>query len=611
MKKIWTILVIMLWISSLSAKQYKLLDVRNPNTIDIGGRVCKAGDFFDDSETIHWDSDKQYIAIQGVEDRRTRYLTGASMRSTNAKNIKDYVIRMGKLSGKDGENWLTLTAQNVDDFTDKRIALVVGNSNYINNTPLRNPCNDATAVGNQLQQLGFDVIVLYDASYQQMEYVMDDFRQKAVNGLYDFALFYFSGHGLQYDSQDWLLPIDAQLEHPSDLINQCVGGQTLLSAVAGTECTNTVVILDACRTDKINWVDESGNPIPAKASVSVNMDPRDGMLLAYSTKSGNISNDVTENDDGTGPYASSLVNNFKIKNLKLNELFDRVKRQVMDMTSATQVPIYTNSANNDTMYINGKNVLVPKSAAGDGSGYNSAVYMSYIVGKANQGDSEAQFQLGKCYENGWNDLHMDYDMAVQWYQKAAKQGHPEAQNKMGTDCLLKNNYKEAMKWYESAAKAGSLNAMYNMGMMYMYKKYGMYNEEKGYNCYRMAAEAGHARAQFELGLCYYGGIGTVKYKTQAVVWFERSAKQGYDEAQYMLGTCYLTGEGVDKNTKKAFTYFKMAAEQNYAPAQYSVCECFEKGYGVEENRLQAIEWCKKSANQGYEKAKRKLQLLQP
>lgn len=610
MKKIWIILAIILCVSNVNAKQYKLLDIRNPNTIDIGGRVHKVGDYFDDSETIHWDSDKQYIAIQGVEDRRTRYLTGASMRSTNAKNIKDYVIRMGKLSGKDGESWLTLAAKNTDDYTDKRIALVIGNSNYLNNTPLRNPGNDATAVGNQLQQLGFDVIIMYDASFQQMEYVMDEFRQKAVKGLYDFALFYFSGHGLQYDSQDWLLPVDVQLEHPSDLSNQCIGGQTLLSAVAGTECTNTVVILDACRTDKINWVDESGNPIPAKASVSVNMDPRDGMLLAYSTKSGNISNDVTENNDGTGPYATALVNNLKIKNLKLNDLFDKVKRQVMDMTSSTQIPIYTNSANNDTMYINGKNVVVPKSAVGD-AGYNSTVYMGYIVGKANQGDSEAQFQLGKCYENGWNGLHKDYATAVQWYQKAAKQGHAEAQNKVGTDCLLNENYKEAMKWYESAVKAGSLNARYNMGMMYMNKKYGMYNVDKGFACYKLAAEAGHARAQFELGLCYYSGIGTVKYRTQAVVWFERSAKQGYDEAQYVVGMCYLTGDGVEKNYKTAFNYFKMAAEQDYAPAQFSVCECFEKGYGVESNLMQAIEWCQKAANQGYEKATRKLQLLQP
>ena len=58
MKKIWIILAIILCVSNVNAKQYKLLDIRNPNTIDIGGRVHKVGDYFDDSETIHWDSDK-------------------------------------------------------------------------------------------------------------------------------------------------------------------------------------------------------------------------------------------------------------------------------------------------------------------------------------------------------------------------------------------------------------------------------------------------------------------------------------------------------------------------------------------------------------------------
>jgi TPR repeat protein len=610
MKRILLLLAIVLMVIDLSAKQYKILSVRNPSSIDIGGKAHKAGDYFDDSEPITWADESQVMAIQSQDDKRTTYLTGSSMKSKNAKTVKDYIMHSGKLSGKDGENWINLEARNKEEFTDRRIALVIGNCNYTNNTPLQNPGNDVTAVSKQLQQLGFDVIVLYDGSYEEMNYVLDVFRHKAVKGLYDFALFYYSGHGIQYGSHNWLLPIDANLVHPSDLEGSCVEGQALLSKVEGTECTNMVVILDACRTEKINWVDETGKAIESSTSSQVNMDPRTGMLLAYSTKSGNISNDVLDENLAIGPYANALTNCLKIKDLSLDELFTRVKDLVVEATSQSQIPIYTNSTLKK-YYINGKNAIVPKYASGMESSTNQSAYLSYIIEQANEGDSDAEFQLGKCYEDGLGDVTKDYATAVQWYMKAAKKGNADAQNKIGIYYFGKKDYKEALKWYESSAKGGNAKARYNMGMMFMSKEYGMQDEQRGLNCYSLAAEAGLAEAQFELGLCYYYGIGTIKYSTKAVMWFERAARQGYDEAQYMLGHCYLAGDGVEKNNAQAFDYFKQAADQNFAPAQYWVSECFNKGYGVEANLSQAILWCRKAADQGYARAVRKLQLLEP
>ena len=610
MKRILLLLAIVLMVIDLSAKQYKILSVRNPSSIDIGGKVHKAGDFFDDSEPITWADESQVMAIQSQDDKRTTYLTGSSMKSKNAKTVKDYIMHSGKLSGKDGENWINLEAKNREDFTDLRIALVIGNCNYTNNTPLQNPGNDVTAVSKQLQQLGFDVIVLYDGSLEEMKYVLDVFRHKAVKGLYDFALFYYSGHGIQYGSHNWLLPIDANLVHPSDLEGSCVEGQALLSKVEETECTNMVVILDACRTEKINWVDETGKAIESSPSSQVNMDPRTGMLLAYSTKSGNISNDVLDENLAIGPYANALTNCLKIKDLSLDELFTRVKDLVVEATSQSQIPIYTNSTLKK-YYINGKNAIVPKYASGMESSTNQNAYLNYILEQANEGDSDAEFQLGKCYEEGLGDVHKDYATAVQWYMKSAKKGNADAQNKIGIYYFGKKDYKEALKWYESSAKGGNAKARYNMGMMFMSKEYGMQDEQRGLNCYSLAAEAGLAEAQFELGLCYFYGIGTIKYSTKAAMWFERAARQGYDEAQYMLGHCYLAGDGVEKNNAKAFNYFKQAADQNFAPAQYWVSECFNKGYGVETNLSQAILWCRKAADQGYARAVRKLQLLEP
>ena len=613
MKKRWIIFAISLFLMcELCAKQYKIIAIRNPEKIKIGGRVCQEGSTFDDGEVIDWQGDGQYMAVQSTsssEDQRTRYISKVSMSSKKARTVKDYLVHTGKLSGKDGENWLVLPAKNAENFTDKRIALVIGNSNYENNTPLRNPCNDATAVSTQLQQLGFDVLALYDGSFEEMDYVMDVFCRKAFKELYDLAVFYYSGHGLQYDRVSWLLPIDAVLLHPSDLNGSCMNVDALLTKIENTKCANTVVVLDACRTEKVNWTDEKGKPVETQQQ-NVSIEPPVGMLLAYSTRSGEISQDLTEKNATTGPYSMALTNALTKENLTLDELFADVRTQVLQLTSSSQMPLFTNASTN-TIVINGKNAIVPRAAIGQQYGEQSSAYLNYIIEKAEQGDKDAQFQMGRCYEFGTNELHEDYATAVQWYQKAANQGHAEAMNKMGTYYFKQENYKEALKCYSNAAASGSINARYNMGLLYLNSEYGLYDMNKGLECYQLAAEAGLVNAQFELGLCYYNSIGGANYRPQAILWFERAASQGYDEAQFMLGHCYFTGECTEKNYKKAFTYYKMAADQNYAPAQYGLSLCYEKGYGVEKNLSQAIYWCKKAAAQDYEKASQKLKVLQP
>jgi TPR repeat protein len=528
------------------------------------------------------------------------------MKSNNSKSAKDYFIRIAMMSGKDGDRWLPLSAKNENNYTDRRIALVMGNSNYSYHSQLRNPLNDATAVAEQLQQLGFEVICLYDVTKDAMVNALDLFRQKAVKEQYDFALFYYSGHGLQYDGKNWLMPVETKLERPSDLKAGCMEGQELLSLIEDTRCANKIVILDACRTEKINWKeqDETQKEIDSKGFVS--MEPRRGMLLAYSTRSGDIAQDMSEDGLDIGPYASALVSSLQKENLLLDDLFNEVETRVEEMTSFAQSPIHTNGIRGKWI-INGKNVFVPKVAYGQQE--SSSDFLAFIREKAEAGDRDAQFQLGTCYEYGVSNVSRDYAMAVQWYEKAAKQKHDEALNKMGTYQFMNENYKQALKLYKSAAKAGNLNAQHNLGMMYTSDRYGVMDVPRGVKWYKSAANAGNMAAQFEMGICHYYGIGVVKNSANAIPWFEMAARQGHDEAQYMLAQCYLMGDGVFQNYKEAFKYFQMAADQNYAPAQYGLCTCYYDGLGVKQDMGNAAYWCKKAAEQGYKKAINRMQFL--
>ncbi len=88
-----------------------------------------------------------------------------------------------------------------------RQALVIGNSAYTSAGVLRNPVSDAKAISNTLEQLGFKVTTLTDADQREMEQSIRDFGKQLRdhNGV---GLFYYAGHGMQFDGENYLLPVD-------------------------------------------------------------------------------------------------------------------------------------------------------------------------------------------------------------------------------------------------------------------------------------------------------------------------------------------------------------------------------------------------------------------
>ena len=154
--------------------------------------------------------------------------------------------------------------------------------------------------------------------------------------------------------------------------------------------------------------------------------------------------------------------------------------------------------------------------------------------KAEQGDAEAQFDLGFCYDDG-RGVEKDYGEAVKWYRKAAEQGHAPAQFNLGY-CYangqgVRKDKEEAVKWY------------------------------------RKAAEQNYTPAQSNLGCCYDSGQGVATDYVEAVKWYRKAAEQGHIEAQFNLGYCYTNGQGVAKNKVEAYAWFSMAAKADSDAAE--------------------------------------------
>ena len=216
-------------------------------------------------------------------------------------------------------------------------------------------------------------------------------------------------------------------------------------------------------------------------------------------------------------------------------------------------------------------------------------------------DPQLQYEQGDMYYYG-KGVPTDYEKAIEWYEKAAEQGHEEAQYALG---LMYQNGKgvaqddqQAFEWYRKAAEQGHSDAQNHLGRMYKYGEGVAQDDQKAVEWFRKAAEKGNASAQFNFGWMYRGGWGVPQDDQRAAEWYTKAAEQGLADAQFNLGYSYKFGEGVKRDYKKAFKWYEKAAEQGHASAQYNLGSMYDKGEGVSQDYREAFRWYKKAAEQG-------------
>jgi len=127
-----------------------------------------------------------------------------------------------------------------------RTALVIGNARYTT-APLRNPVNDARAISSTLKELGFQVTLLEDARQKKMKRAIDKFGRTIRDG--GVGLFYFSGHGMQVDGRNYLIPVDAEVDAEADVEYEAVEAGRVLAKMKTANNGMNLVILDACRNN--------------------------------------------------------------------------------------------------------------------------------------------------------------------------------------------------------------------------------------------------------------------------------------------------------------------------------------------------------------------------
>lgn len=241
-----------------------------------------------------------------------------------------------------------------------------------------------------------------------------------------------------------------------------------------------------------------------------------------------------------------------------------------------------------------------------------------------QGNANAQYNLGICYENG-QGVEKDLKKAFDLFHSAAQNKHTGSQYKIGVyyaeGIYVLRNIKEAMKWLEKAAKQGDKNAIAQFDLLKDEMSNGTLVKklldcakieekendlEKALNDYEQAAEIGDAKVQYNLAKIYEKGQITQKDSKKAFVWCEKAANQGFMYAQLALGMMYEKGIGCIEDKDAAIRYYERAAEQGNVTAQYYLAVNLLNKENWEDTIREALLWLEKAAEQGDEKAKEKI-----
>ena len=550
-----------------------------------------------------------------------------------------------------------------------RVALVVGNGSYLQGR-LANPTNDAQDVSRALRQLGFQVDLVQDSNRSNLHRAIQKFRSK-LNSQTEVALFFYAGHGAQFEGQSFLLPLRANIKTAADLEIEALSAKSILTQMRSTGSLVNVMILDACRNLPYPALNRSSSRGLAR------IETIGSALLAFATAPGQVAADGRTRNS---PYTTQLLTHLKKPGLTISQLFNDVGFAVHRSTGGRQTP-WMNSSPMPAIYLagnkttnttvrqkpsvqsvitssrtlhnhngrehdhplpaSGKNhqhggttstpatrVVAPTAPQRDSSAqvtldpntelkkafadknYPKAFRISSEHAK--KGDAAGQYILGQLYLNG-QGVNKNPGVAFSWLKKAANQRHPQAQNALGslyaTGVGTRKNMQLARQQFNLASQRGVADAMRSLGIMYDKGDGVPKNMGAAIGWYEKAANKGMIDVQMMLAERYLKGIGVKSNPGKAFAYATKASKAEIPDANYLLGLMYASGQGTRKNPQLAFKNMKIASDKGLPQAQYSIGAMYIQGLGTSKNPQMAFRMFQLAANKNIPLAMHSLGLM--
>ena len=211
----------------------------------------------------------------------------------------------------------------------RKFALVIGNSNYIDLTPLANPVNDADDISVALSSLGFSVETVLNGSLDQMEDAVLRLKERLGDSGDAYGFFFHAGHGVQSAGENFLIPVDANIPSESFLRTRSLSVQAVLDELNDAKNSLNVVILDACRDNPFGWSRNTNRGL-----AMITRQPADSIIV-YATSAGQRASD---GQGRNGLFTGQLLNNLTTPGLEVAEIFRRTGADVSRVSGNQQIP---------------------------------------------------------------------------------------------------------------------------------------------------------------------------------------------------------------------------------------------------------------------------------
>jgi hypothetical protein len=245
-------------------------------------------------------------------------------------------------------------------FRQEKRALIFGNGNYAHTTPLINPSNDARDLAKVLEQLDFEVQLALDMDLRTMLREIGRFENSLQKG--DLGLFYYAGHAVQVNNQNFLIPVDfdqVSMLGEEDLPYFALDVNRVMRGMANKNAAYRLLILDACRDNPFAERSRSMGNSGSRGLSVIGLDggtTTGGSFIAYATSPGDT---AADGDERNSPFTAALIEHMQTPNLDLEALFREVKRSVIDKTGGKQRP-WTQNDLLDALVLNDRPEAVQK-----------------------------------------------------------------------------------------------------------------------------------------------------------------------------------------------------------------------------------------------------------
>jgi uncharacterized protein len=523
---------------------------------------------------------------------------------------------------------------------EKRVALVIGNDRYANlsaDEQLRKAVNDARAVGDALERLGFDVIRGENLGRQAMIDKFDELTHRIKAG--DTVFFFFSGHGVAINGGNFILPTDVpnMTADGQDirLARAALGETDIVTDLQGRGVRVAIIVLDACRNNPFKR--PGGKGVGAERGL-VRAEPAQGVFMLYSAGVGQTALDRL-NDADSNPnsvFTRVFIPTLSTPGVDLKELAGQVRENVARLATSVQHeqrPAFYDETIGGNIYLAGLpkegetrseaerawaatremtlkecdrlaaspfDTTRPAGIAGvdfDQISTAQAVPACRAAVAIRSNDPRIAYQLARVLQKAGN-----VDEAARWYRTAADAGYAAGMANLGN--MYENgkgvakDEAEAVRWFRKAADAGNAVGMQNVGVMYRDGRGVAKDEAEAVRWYRKAADAGNTLGMYSLGNMFRMGTGVAKDEAEAVRWFRKGADAGDADSMYNLGNMYRIGRGVAKDEAEAVRWFRNGADAGDADSMSSLGFMYGVGLGVAKDEAEAVRWYRKAADAG-------------